>query len=119
MRPLLILALLLPMVGNASGLSAASAAEITHLLGYVSSSGCAFYRNGSWNSSLAAAEHMQNKYRYLLDRQQIADAEQFIARAATKSSITGKAYQVRCGTLAVLPSADFLAAELGRYRAKK
>ncbi len=116
MRRFISLALLLPMSGDAAGLSARSKTEISHLLTYVATSGCDFYRNGSWNPAAAASKHLESKYHYLANRQKILDAEQFIAKAATQSSVSGTAYQVRCEGIAAVPSAIFMTEELLRFR---
>lgn len=93
--------------------------EIGFLLGYIEGSGCEFYRNGSWNDSRAAQEHLRDKYRYLLARDLIDSAEQFIDRAATQSSLSGQAYMVRCKGAAPLSSQQWLRDELARLRTFK
>ena len=37
--------------------------EIGHLLSSLSSSGCKFYRNGTWHDSEAARAHLEKKYK--------------------------------------------------------
>jgi hypothetical protein len=111
------------LICTALALSAASAAppsesavqEIEHLLGSLSTSGCQFYRNGKWYPSGKAVEHLRMKYNYLLEKDLVNSAEQFVERAATRSSRSGKPYQVRCGGDPV-PSAIWLTRELQRYR---
>ena len=92
-------------------------AEIRHLLDHLSQSGCAFYRNGVWYEAERAREHLEMKYRHLRDRGLIDTAEDFIARAATESSLSGEAYRVRCsGT--VFTSAEWLMSQLRSLRQK-
>jgi hypothetical protein len=91
--------------------------EITHLLDFVGQSGCQFNRNGSWHDSKAARDHLQDKYDYLQRRNLAPDAKAFIERAATESSFSHTAYQVRCGKGPTITSAQWLNAELARYRA--
>jgi hypothetical protein len=91
--------------------------EIAHLLDYVAQQGCEFNRNGSWYDSKAAREHLRQKYDYLQHRKLAPDANAFIERAASSSSMSGKAYMVRCGNGQPVPSAQWLNAELSRYRA--
>jgi hypothetical protein len=91
-------------------------AEIAHLLAYVEKSSCRFDRNGTWHDSREASAHLAKKERYLEQRGQIASAEDFIAKAATQSSVTGKLYTVRCGQAPAVASADWLTAELRRFR---
>jgi hypothetical protein len=59
-------------------------------------SGCQFERNGSWYGAAEARVHLQRKYDYLLKKQQVDTAEQFIQRAASQSSMSGRAYRVKC-----------------------
>lgn len=91
--------------------------EIAHLLDFVAQSGCQFNRNGSWHDSKAARDHLQDKYDYLQRRKLVPDARAFIERAASESSFSHKAYQVRCGNGQPITSAQWLNAELERYRA--
>jgi hypothetical protein len=91
--------------------------EIHHLLDYLAHSGCQFNRNGSWYDAPAARDHLQEKYEYLVKRDLAPNAQAFIDRAASKSSMSGKAYEVRCGNAAAVPSGSWLGAELARYRA--
>ena len=91
--------------------------EIAHLLDFVADSGCQFNRNGSWHDSKAARNHLQEKYDYLKHRKLVPDTKTFIERAATESSFSHKAYQVRCGNGQTMTSAQWLNTELARYRA--
>ncbi len=96
---------------------ARSRQEIAHLLDFVAQSGCQFNRNGSWHDSKAARDHLQDKYDYLQRRKLVPDTRAFIERAASESSFTHRAYQVRCGNGQPVASAQWLNAELERYRA--
>jgi hypothetical protein len=91
--------------------------EILHLLQYLEASQCAFYRNGTWRSSLDARAHLEEKYRYLQNLSLVSSAEDFLARAATSSSLSGIPYQVRCDGQPAVESAAWLGSELKRYRA--
>jgi hypothetical protein len=93
--------------------------EIGHLFAYLEASGCSFDRNGTWHDGKEASAHLHTKYRYLLDRGLVPSAEAFIDRAATRSSITGKPYRVRCGSTEPVESAAWFKAELARYREKR
>jgi hypothetical protein len=95
---------------------AAAKQEIAHLLEYISQSDCQFDRNGSWHGSADAAAHVKMKYEYLLRRGFVNSAEDFISRAASESSMTGKAYQLQCGAGAPVQVGTWLRAELARYR---
>jgi len=91
-------------------------AEIQHLLDYLGSSGCQFFRNGTSHPAADARDHIQKKYTALLERNLVKTAEEFISRAAAESSTSGKSYQVRCGGSEPVASARWLDAELARYR---
>lgn len=93
--------------------------EIAHLLKYLETSGCQFQRNGSWYAPARAAGHLNQKYEYLLKKDMVTTAEQFIERAATQSSSSGKPYSVKCGDAEAVPSAEWLGAELQRFRTNK
>ena len=90
--------------------------EINYLLDFVEISGCDFYRNGSWNDSVQAQGHLRNKYDYLSSQNRIEKAEDFIQKAASKSSLSGRPYEVRCGVCTTLTSNEWLHAVLARYR---
>jgi hypothetical protein len=93
--------------------------EIAHLLKHLESSGCQFQRNGSWYAPARAASHLNQKFEYLLRKGLVTNAESFIERAATESSMSGKPYSVKCGDAPAVASAAWLTAELSKFRAKK
>lgn len=90
--------------------------EVNFLLGYVEGSGCEFYRNGTWHDSKAAQAHLRDKYRYLTASNLVNTTEAFIERAATESSLSGQAYEVRCNGGAPVTSNRWLHDELARFR---
>ncbi len=94
----------------------AATAEISYLLEFVGKSGCAFQRNGTWHSSIQAQAHLGDKYDYLRKHGKIKSAEDFIELAATRSSLTGRSYEVRCAGATPQPSSLWLAAALARHR---
>ncbi len=68
-------------------------AEITALLTRLETSGCDFNRNGVWYSATEAKAHLLRK----LDADgSLQNSEQFIERIASKSSVSGRPYLVRC-----------------------
>jgi hypothetical protein len=95
---------------------AATKQEIAHLFGTLETSGCQFYRNGSWYVSKDASAHLQSKYKYLQDKDLVPSTEKFIERAATESSMSGKAYQIKCADNVAQPSAPWFQAALLKYR---
>ncbi len=92
--------------------------EITHLIAHLGESGCEFFRNGTWYASPRAVSHLTQKYEYLLKKGLVDTAEMFIDRAASRSSVSGKPYLVKCGEAQAVPSADWLREELRNHRAR-
>lgn len=91
-------------------------AEVGYLLQHVEDSGCMFYRNGLWYDGARAGAHLKTKYQYLVARDQVKTTEDFIERAATKSSLSGIAYQIRCTGSAAVDSNRWLLDALAAYR---
>ncbi len=98
------------------GPTEADTEEIKHLLSYLAISDCTFNRNGTWYSALQATDHLRGKYDYLLKKALVSTAESFIDRAASRSSVSGNPYLVRCGNAEPVESAAWLLAELARFR---
>lgn len=113
-------ALLLAAAFHDAALAAPDAraqAEIVHLLDYVATPGCQFNRNGSWHEGAEARSHLKKKYDYLVKRDLVTNAESFIERGASESSMSGKPYLVKCGGGKAVASAAYLKEELARFRA--
>ena len=100
----------------AASLPPAARGEIESLLSRLGVSNCQFKRNGSWHTASEAQAHLSRKLDYLENKGAVASAEQFIERASTQSSITGKPYQVQCGNHAPVPSSQWLHTELQALR---
>jgi Family of unknown function (DUF5329) len=90
-------------------------AEIDHLLRHIETSDCTFTRNGNSHDGQAAGAHIRKKYAYAKGK--ITATEDFIRYAATKSSISGRPYQVTCDGVE-MPTAQWLTQELSRFRGK-
>src|ERR1700687_5403256 len=86
----------------------AAKAEIEYLLSAVATSDCRFYRNGAWYDAKAAAAHLRGKYETLAARGLIGDSGDFIDRAATKSSLSGRDYAIKCEGIAEMSSRQWL-----------
>lgn len=91
--------------------------EVAQLLAHLESTGCRFFRNGTWHEAREARAHLQRKYDYLAKRGLISSAEDFIDRAATRSSVSGNRYRVRCGAQDAVDGAAWLNDALARQRA--
>jgi hypothetical protein len=99
--------------------SAQARADVESLLDAVDRSGCEFERNGTWHAAHDAQMHLRDKYQYLLIRSPIDTPEQFIDQVATRSSLTGTPYRVRCGSTPPTSSHQWLLDELARLRAHR
>ena len=104
-------------VALAGEMSAATQKEIAQLLERIELSNCSFGRNGTWHPPADARKHLQMKVDYMVKRNMLGSTQEFITKAATSSSVSGEAYQIRCGSNAPMPSATWLTAELKRIRA--
>ena len=100
----------------ATSLPPAARGEIEGLLSRLAASGCQFKRNGSWHTAVEAQAHLRRKLDYLENKGAVASTEQFIERAATQSSISGKPYQVQCSNHAPVQSSQWLHTELQDLR---
>ena len=107
-----VIALSLSAAVASAAPSAKAQHEIDALIAGLGSSGCEFERNGSWYDSSKAAAHLQQKYDYLLKKKLVPTTAAFIERAGSQSSVSGKAYQVRCPGQTAVNSADWLKAQL-------
>jgi len=74
--------------------SANTESEVQHLLRFIENSNCIFIRNNDEHTSKKAKSHIEKKYNYY--KSKISSAEDFIKYSATKSSMSGKFYKVRC-----------------------
>jgi hypothetical protein len=93
--------------------------EIDMLLKKLQISGCQFNRNGTWYTSAEAQSHLNKKLEYFEKRGMITTAEDFIKLAASSSSTSGKAYQVKCGNEAAVESNSWLSNQLKTLRVGK
>ncbi|GLK90559.1 hypothetical protein GCM10017655_36230 [Pseudomonas turukhanskensis] len=106
---------LLAATESQAALNPQSQDEVGKLLAFVENSGCSFIRNGSAYDGKEARMHLQQKLDYLENKGLVSSSEDFIQRAATGSSISGKPYSVDCKGQQQ-PSADWLNGELQRIR---
>jgi Family of unknown function (DUF5329) len=111
------IALIWIAAAQAAPLVPAAKAEIEYLLSAIAGSDCRFYRNGAWYDAKAAAAHLRGKYETLAARGLIADTDDFIDRAATKSSLSGRDYAIKCEGVAEMSSRQWLTGLLVSYRA--
>jgi len=112
-------ALLWPGMASSQAPAGATAREIEQLFSVLEHSNCQFYRNGSWYSAKKASAHLRRKYDYLLKRGRVESTESFIDLAASKSSMSGKPYLVKCGNAAPTESKDWFTKKLLDARASR
>jgi hypothetical protein len=112
----------LALLGLGAGSTAAAAApappqvEVEYLLNTIARSGCEFNRNGTWFDSQKASAHLRDKYNVLVALGRFVSALEFIEDAATKSSVTGRPYLIRCAGQEPVPTNQWLREALERYR---
>lgn len=80
-------------------------ARISSLLEAISNSGCTFIRNGKSHTTSEGVAHIEKKYAHYED--DIDSIDKFIELTATRSLISGKAYEVQCNGQ-TMTSADWL-----------
>lgn len=114
---LVIVALAIPAVVASAAPTVKAQREIDGLIAALGDSGCEFERNGSWHDAKAARAHLQKKYDYLRKRGMADTAESFIERGASKSSMSGNPYRVRCPGKAVDTAAHWFEQRLKTLRA--
>lgn len=90
--------------------------EIQHLFDHLKNSQCEFNRNGKWYNTEDAIKHINKKYQYLIKKGLVNSTEQFIDRAASKSSMSGKPYLVKCDASEPIKSSIWFTNELTRFR---
>ena len=88
--------------------------EIDFLLETVANSGCTFIRNGREHDADDARDHLQTKRRR--GKRYFDTTEEFIERLASKSSMSGKPYSIRCGDADAVPAGDWFMARLNERR---
>ena len=95
---------------------ASQRAEIDALMAVLQTSACKFNRNDSWHSAAEAKTHLLRKLEYLEGKNAVQSTEQFIELGASKSSLSGRAYQVKCGNAAAIDSKSWLSTQLKLIR---
>ncbi len=90
--PVLLL-FLLCFADNGSALDRQNA-EIQHLLEFIGGTDCTFIRNGKEYDGLQARDHISGKYDHV--KRWIKTTEDFIFKIASRSSLSGKHYLIRC-----------------------
>lgn len=113
-----LLAALATNISVADPVPSAAQAEIAALLERLEVSGCQFDRNGTGYSGAQARSHLAKKLEYLENKRLVETAEGFIELGASASSISGKAYWVKCGAQAPVQSRDWLLQQLRHVRAE-
>lgn len=91
--------------------------EVVALLTMVERCGCDFNRNGDWYSAPDARKLLEHKYKAMLTSSDgVKSAEHFIETAASRSSMSGKPYLVRCSPAAAVPTNGWMHTKLSEMR---
>ncbi len=91
--------------------------EVSYLLDYIKNTQCVINRNGTNYNGKQAVKHIEKKYNYYRD--DIKNTEDFIRLSATKSTMSGNHYTVKCSTEIKTTTQQWLLNELSRYRNKE
>lgn len=105
-----------PMTPARAAAAPVSEREIESLMAALGTSRCRFERNGDWYDAATAESHLRRKYTALRKRDPAMSAERFIEHAATRSSMSGRAYHVHCPGQQVEPSAGWFQRTLRSLR---
>ena len=100
----------------AAPLPPAARAEIDGLMARLEVSGCEVNRNDTWYPAADARTPLLSKLKYLEDRGMVQTAEQFIELAASKSSVSGRPYLIKCGSVPPVESGVWLSGQLRAMR---
>ena len=114
MKHLWILVIILISGSVTADVSPATQLEIDHLLDFIRNSSCIIDRNGKTYAAVKAISHIEKKYAYFED--EIETAEKFIELSASKSTMSGKYYMVRCGDGEQIRTREWLIKELKGFR---
>ena len=87
---------------------------VAYLLQHVVRSNLIFIRNGEMHSPREAEAHMRRKYQYF--KNDIRTPEDFIRLCASKSTQTGRPYQVKLPDGRLLRTDQWMLSVLSRYR---
>jgi hypothetical protein len=88
--------------------------EIDHLLFAVGESECTFIRNGKEYAAADARDHLARKRRR--GKRYYESADEFIENIASKSSWSGKPYQIRCDDEPAVPAGEWFGRALAVFR---
>jgi hypothetical protein len=103
---------------NAQAAAASEAQKIEYLIRSVEQmSNAKFIRNGDAYDAKAAADHLRLKLRNAAGH--CKTAEDFIRLCASKSSVSGKPYQIRFADGRVMTSEAFLRQKLKEFERRK
>lgn len=114
MNRLWVLTLILFSGSIMADVSPATQLEIEHLLNFIRNSSCIIDRNGKTYAAVKAISHIEKKYAYFED--EIETSEDFIELSASKSTMSGRYYMVRCEDEEQIRTREWLMQELKGLR---
>lgn len=101
-------------LGHANDRAPLESRKIDYLIAAIETLGDAkFVRNGTAYDAKTAADHLRRKLKYAGSR--VKSADDFISYCATKSSMSGKPYEIRFGDGRVETSEAFLRQKLSEF----
>lgn len=107
---------LMPATSQAAALPASEKAKIEALIHHLGNlKNAKFIRNGSEYDAATAVKFLRGKWDSNAD--EIHNAKDFIEKAATKSSTSGKEYQIKLADGSVTPCGKYLRARLAEAEA--
>ncbi len=117
--PVFVLTYTIPQIGGPTYIpqNLTEEQKINHLIHYIEKMDAQFIRNGVSYSSTEAADHLRMKREKAGKR--IKTAKEFIDFIASKSSISGEAYQIKFKNGSVFNARDVLYYELKKLEAGK
>jgi len=109
-----VLLLFVSSTASLADVSDSQALEIDYLISYLQNSDCQMIRNGKTHSGEDGARHVRRKYDHF--RNKISSTEEFIDYSATKSTMSGRLYEVQCPGAEPVLSSEWLLDRLEVYR---
>ncbi|HEX5010197.1 MAG TPA: DUF5329 family protein [Planctomycetota bacterium] len=88
-----------------------------YLIGIIEHSGLTFVRNGAQHTAAEAAAHVRDKYEHF--RSEIHTVEDFVAKSASKSLLSGQPYLVNLPDGTQQPLGEWLLERWSKARAER
>ena len=110
MKHLILALLCFGFLGAFAAETDTTKAKIESLIAAVEKSDAKFLRNGDEHAGQDAAKHMRRKYDHF--KKEIKTTDDFIAKCASKSEISGKPYMIKLADGKLVKCEDWMKAKL-------